>query len=94
MVEDPRASARAHRLRALNLPVPVSVAADDGGTPKAVTIDEVSRAVVSVRERWRVDDEWWRRPISREYVEVVLDDGRRLVLFRDLLTGEWFRQQA
>ena len=94
MVEDSRAPARPHRLRPLNLPVPAAVAAGDGGTPEAVTIDGVSRAVVAVRERWRVDDEWWRRPISREYVEVVLDDGRRLVLFRDLLTGEWYSQRA
>lgn len=94
MVEDSRAPARPHRLRPLNLPVPVAVAVNDDGAPEAVTIDGVPRAVLAVRERWRVDDEWWRRPISREYVEVVLDDGRRVVLFRDLLMGEWYRQRA
>jgi len=93
VVENSRASARPHRLRPLNLPVPVVVIVCDG-LPAAVTLDGAQRAVVAVRERWRVDDEWWRRPISREYVEVVLDDGRRLVLFRDLLTGEWYRQRA
>lgn len=94
MVEDSRAAARAHRLRPLNLPVPVAVTMRGDGLPEVVTVDGAQRAVLAVRERWRVDDEWWRRPISRDYVEVVLDDGRRLVLFRDLLTGEWFRQRA
>lgn len=64
------------------------------GLPAAVTIEGAQYAVLAVRERWRVDDEWWRQPISREYVEIVLDDGRRLVIFRDVLTGEWFRQRA
>ena len=73
--------------------MPVAIVVRDE-LPAAVTIDGAQRAVVAVRERWRVDDEWWRRPISREYVEVVLDDGRRLVLFRDLETGEWYRQRA
>jgi hypothetical protein len=64
------------------------------GVLEAVIINGDRRTVLMVRERWRVDDEWWRHSISREYVEVVLDDGRRLALFHDLLTGEWFRQRG
>ncbi len=43
-------------------------------------------------ENWRMDDEWWRQPIVRRYVEVVLEGGGRVVLFEDLITGEWFVQ--
>jgi len=39
-----------------------------------------------------MDDEWWRQPIVRRYVEVVLEGGGRVVLFRGLITGEWFVQ--
>jgi hypothetical protein len=39
-----------------------------------------------------MDDEWWRQPIVRRYVEVVLEGGGRVVLFEDLITGEWFEQ--
>jgi hypothetical protein len=39
-----------------------------------------------------MDDEWWRQPIVRRYVEVVLEGGGRVVLFEDLITGEWFVQ--
>lgn len=37
-----------------------------------------------IREIWRIDDEWWRRPISRLYHEVVLVTGAILTLYRDL----------
>lgn len=94
MVQNSRAAARAHRLRPLNLPRPVAVEADRDETLRAVQLDGVRYQVVSVRERWRVEDEWWRRPIAREYVEVVLEDGRRVVVFCDLETGEWYRQRG
>jgi hypothetical protein len=43
-------------------------------------------------EIWRVDDEWWRKPLSRLYVEAVLEGGKRVLLYRDLVTGQWFAQ--
>ena len=51
------------------------------------------RSVNDVLEIWRIDDEWWRIPICRRYVEVVLEGGRHVVLFEDLNTGEWFEQK-
>ena len=47
---------------------------------------------MAVRERWRIDDEWWRDLISREYYALVLEDGRPVVLFRDLVAGGWYGQ--
>jgi hypothetical protein len=49
-------------------------------------------AVASVGEIWRVDDEWWRAPIMRRYIEVMLEGGRHMMLFEDLATHEWFLQ--
>jgi hypothetical protein len=48
--------------------------------------------VAAIRETWRIDDEWWRRPISRLYYEVVLENGRILTLYHDLLEGGWWEQ--
>jgi hypothetical protein len=50
--------------------------------------------VAVVRERWRIDDEWWRRTISREYRTIVLDDGKVITLYHDLLDGAWFAQRG
>ena len=34
-----------------------------------------------------------RTPLRRRYWEVVTDDGRNLVVFRELATGGWYAQR-
>ena len=94
------------RLRPLNEPrrIEVRIAPADGGedvpgepglfpaTPVAVKLDGRLLRVEVVRERWRIDDEWWRRPLSRLYHELVLEGGQRVVLYRDLVEGGWYVQ--
>jgi len=58
----------------------------DGPTDRQRRVDEVV-------EEWRIDDEWWRTPIHRRYFEVVLEGGAHVVLFEDLVSGEWFLQR-
>ena len=73
-------------------PRPVRVRAGAGGTPRAVD----SVAVDAVREEWLVEDRWWTpRPLSRRYFELVLVDGRNVVVFREPASdGRWFLQRA
>lgn len=93
-----RASRGPDKLRPLHLPSPVRVRTDEEGRPTAVATSPVSRdgspwqRVVQIREIWRIDDEWWREPVSRLYVDAVLENGRTLVLYRDLIRGGWYVQ--
>jgi len=48
--------------------------------------------IEAIQEIWQVDDEWWRTPLSRLYYRVVLENGRLMILFRDLVDGTWYRQ--
>ena len=48
--------------------------------------------IEAIIETWRVDDEWWRAPISRRYVEVILAGGKHVVLYEDLTSNDWFMQ--
>jgi hypothetical protein len=66
------------------------------GQPRSVYSAKLRRRlrVTVIRDRWRVDDEWWRSEISRFYYQAVLEDGRALTLFRDLLTERWYRQRC
>jgi len=79
------------RPRRLADPQPVSVRAREGGCPGQVDGHQVD----AVRESWLVEDRWWTdRPVRRRYWEVVTEDGRDLVVFRDLEGGAWYRQRA
>jgi hypothetical protein len=50
-------------------------------------------AIESVRESWLVEDRWWtERPLRRRYWEAVGARGRNLVVYRDLVGGDWFAQ--
>lgn len=77
--------------RRLGEPRSARVRADERGRPLAVD----GRAVEGVRESWLVEDRWWTdRPLRRRYWEVVTDDGRNLVVFRELGRGGWYRQRS
>ena len=58
-----------------------------------MTAENGSAVVDAIGEIWRVDDEWWRKPISRRYVEVLFEGGKHVVLYQDLVTVEWFQQR-
>ncbi|MEX2023572.1 MAG: hypothetical protein WD993_00685, partial [Thermoleophilaceae bacterium] len=61
------------------------------GVPTAVGHGRVD----AMREDWVVEDRWWTgRPLRRRYFELVLDDGRNVVVFHDLTSGHWFAQRG
>lgn len=79
----------------MNLPVPVSVEEDEDGRPLALTLRRRRIRVASIEDMWEVDEEWWReRPVSRMYYQVTTEDGRRVVIFRDLAAGGWHQQRG
>ncbi|HEY6157500.1 MAG TPA: hypothetical protein VIV88_08585 [Gemmatimonadales bacterium] len=72
----------------------MSVELDARGTPTIVKRETGNeKRIESIGETWRIDDEWWRVPIVRRYLEVIVEGGGRMVLFEDLMTGEWFAQK-
>lgn len=86
-------SGAADGLLPLNLPRPVGMELDGAGEPCAVTIGGRRLAVALVQDRWRIDDEWWREPISRCYYRLALANDQPLTVFRDLVTGAWYSQR-
>src|SRR2546426_4751428 len=70
---------RTDRLRALNVPQRVEVELDERGVPATVKREaENEKRIESIGEIWRIDDEWWRQPISRRCVEVIIEGGGRV----------------
>ena len=78
-------------LRRLYMPRRVTV--EMGPEGELRTVDGV--AVEGVREEWLVEDRWWTlKPLRRHYFELVLADGRDVVVFRSGFGGRWYRQRA
>lgn len=88
---------KTQRLIPLGTPQPIQVEVGlpppkGSGAPLALRMNRRSLRVEGVREDWRIDDEWWRRPISRHYFSVILENGRLVTLYHDLVEGGWFLQ--
>jgi hypothetical protein len=75
----------------LGRPRAVSVEVGDDGVPSAFGQARVD----SVLEDWLVEDRWWSdRPVRRRYLELVLENGRCVLVFRDLGSGRWYAQRG
>jgi hypothetical protein len=78
-------------LRRLSTPRPVAVQTGERGVPTTVA----NMPVEAMLEDWVVEDRWWTgRPVRRRYLELVLVNGRNVVVFKDLVSGRWFAQRA
>ena len=106
MVANTGAASRTGGIRPLDEPLPVQVGVGDNDMPAAIgalrnrnagrqTFSHEWRQVLEVLDSWRIDDEWWRKqPVSRLYYRVLLEDGTVVGLFKDLVSGEWYRQRV
>jgi hypothetical protein len=93
MVPPAGKKARAAQLRYLNQPEPLRVRADQNQIPRAVFLGGAWVAVREIRDRWRVDDTWWRDPLCRMYYELELADDRILTLYHDRIQDQWLQQR-
>ena len=73
-------------------PRPVKVETGPEGMPASVG----GVAVEAIREEWLVEDRWWTpKPLRRRYFELVLADGRDVVVFCEPAPGgRWFAQRS
>ena len=93
MVENTGKTLRADTYKPVNTPEALQIEEDASGLPIAVRLKR-RQAVISIEDRWRIDDEWWRaEPLARLYYNVLLASGQRLVLYKDLVDGGWYQQE-
>lgn len=71
----------------------VDVRIDASGRPAAIRTGSVWGRVAEVVNTWRVETDWWRTPVGRDYVRCLLVDGECIDLYRDLETGVWHRER-
>jgi hypothetical protein len=92
VVADTGKTLRPDAFKPVNLPEALVVEENAAGDPSVLLLG-FRQAVITIEDRWRLDDEWWRsEEISRAYYEVVLKSGQRIVIFKDLVGGKWWKQ--
>jgi len=92
MDADTRKAMGTNASKPLNLPGAVFVEENHSGSPIAVKLKQ-RHSIITIEDCWRIDDEWWRsEPVSRVYYAVILDSGRRMVLYNDLIKKCWYQQ--
>lgn len=70
----------------------IEVKACDDGCPSVVKVRGRHLRVAATVNMWRIDEEWWRRPVSRIYFLLEFENGAVLTVFQDLESGRWYRQ--
>jgi len=59
------------------------------GLPVALRTRAGWRRVIELALTWRVETDWWRMPIGRDYMRCLLGDGECVDVYRDLHDGTW-----
>jgi hypothetical protein len=73
----------------------VEVRESERQRPLAVKHGGRWRRVLSIDDLHNVDEEWWRdRPVQRMYYKVTLEAVGSITVFRDLVGGRWYQQNA
>jgi hypothetical protein len=67
----------------------IQVETDASGVPLRLHLDGTEHGEVGVCNRWRVDDDWWRTPVARDYWKLVTRDGLLCTVYLDELRGTW-----
>jgi hypothetical protein len=66
---------------------------DAAQTPYAFTWLGRTHQVQGIAKRWRVDVDWWRDRVWREYFKLTTHTGLLVILYRDVLTDRWYLQR-
>jgi hypothetical protein len=64
----------------------------DERTPAGFVWQGMPHRILEVCNRWRVHARWWEpgEALWQEYLKVATDGGFLCLIYRDLLTGDWF----
>ena len=72
----------------------IRVRLDQDGRPTHLESAAGWQSVTRVLDRWRIDCDWWRDRIAREYWRVLLDNELALECYRNTESDEWFVQRV
>jgi len=72
---------------------PIRVTANPLGTPISFLWRGRHHPVMRVTRRWRIDANWWRKRVWREYFKLVTRTGLLVEVYHDLIGDKWYMQR-
>ena len=76
-------------------PMPIGAEEDDNQQPIVLNLMGDKLAVISVDDWWEDEEDWWKDdPVVRKYYQVTTDGGHHLTIFRNVVHGGWYCQEA
>ena len=73
--------------------IPLKVQGSTGGIPKAVLLSGQWETITSVLRHWDVSETIsGEKRMIKSYFEIVTEKGAPLTLFRNQVTGSWYRE--
>jgi hypothetical protein len=71
----------------------IHVVSNGLGEPKRFEWQRGTHHVNAIARQWRVDLDWWRIRVWRDYFKLVTNSGLLVVIYRDLLSDQWYLQR-
>jgi hypothetical protein len=75
-------------------PSGLQVTESENQEPLAILHEGTWRRVEDILSRWRIHQEWWKRPVERDYFRVRLQGGVVCEVFRESTSGCWQLQRV
>jgi hypothetical protein len=74
-------------------PLPAKLVWDEGELV-ALVVAGHRHTVVEQLRRWRVEADWWKESVSRDYVTLRTADGLVCDVYGDRRSGAWWLQRV
>lgn len=95
MVSNSRKKTSLSHIRPLNQPWVIQVVQEDvHEMPSKVNLRGREFSVLFILDIWEIADEWWRTDIIwRRYYRLIIEGGKYIDIFRDLVSDVWYAQK-
>ena len=71
----------------------IAVEMNATGSPIRFTWAGQTHAVQIIANHWRVDVNWWRLRLWRDYFKLITDTGLLVIVYHDLVEDAWYVQR-
>jgi hypothetical protein len=61
--------------------------------PSCFTWREQTHTVKAITRRWRINQDWWRERVWRDYFKLITQTGLLVIIYHDLQDDQWYLER-